>query len=80
MLDRPAVEGVLVWRWFTDPAAGGAADTDFTVQGKPAERVFACARTRAAECAGNESSLLEPVPDAEHQAVLLQRVAAGDRW
>ena len=37
-LDRPAIEGVLIWRWFTDPAAGGPADTDFTVQGKPAER------------------------------------------
>jgi hypothetical protein len=37
VLDRPAVAGVLVWRWFSDPAAGGPADTDFTVQGKPAE-------------------------------------------
>ncbi|GLH81264.1 hypothetical protein SSBR45G_61730 [Bradyrhizobium sp. SSBR45G] len=43
VLERPAVEGVLVWRWFTDPAAGGRADTDFTVQGKPAEAVLACA-------------------------------------
>ena len=41
-LDRPAIDGVLIWRWFTDPAAGGAADTDFTVQGKPAERVLLC--------------------------------------
>ena len=41
-LDRPAIGGVLVWRWFTDPAAGGLADTDFTVQGKPAERVLLC--------------------------------------
>jgi hypothetical protein len=48
-LDRPAVAGVLIWRWFTDPAAGGPADTDFTVQGKPAERVLACARTK--DCA-----------------------------
>jgi hypothetical protein len=45
-LDRPAVSGVLVWRWFTDPAAGGPEDTDFTVQGKPAERLFACARSK----------------------------------
>jgi sugar phosphate isomerase/epimerase len=41
-LDRPAVRGVLIWRWFTDPAAGGAADTDFTVQGKPAEEMLRC--------------------------------------
>jgi hypothetical protein len=43
VLDRPAIHGVLVWRWFTDPAAGGMADTDFTVQGKPAEGVLMCA-------------------------------------
>jgi hypothetical protein len=49
-LDRPAVRSVLIWRWLTDPAAGGLEDTDFTVQGKPAERVLACAW--AADCAG----------------------------
>jgi hypothetical protein len=42
-LDRPAIHGVLVWRWFTDPGAGGVADTDFTVQSKPAEGVLMCA-------------------------------------
>jgi hypothetical protein len=45
-LDRPAIHGILIWRWFTDPAAGGLADTDFTVQGKPAETVLLCAWTR----------------------------------
>jgi hypothetical protein len=40
VLDRPAVRGVLVWRWFTDPDGGGPTDTDFTVQGKPAEEVL----------------------------------------
>lgn len=44
-LDRPAVRSVLIWRWLTDPAAGGPADTDFTVQGKPAERVLLCVWT-----------------------------------
>ncbi|MGY3452139.1 glycoside hydrolase family 113 [Bradyrhizobium sp. USDA 4353] len=43
VLKRPAVMGVLVWRWFTDPSAGGRAETDFTVQGKPAEAVLSCA-------------------------------------
>jgi hypothetical protein len=43
VLQRPAIHGVLIWRWFTDPAAGGPGDTDFTVQGKPAESVLACA-------------------------------------
>jgi hypothetical protein len=45
VLDRPAIHGVLIWRWFTDPAAGGPDDTDFTVQGKPAEAVLKCAWT-----------------------------------
>jgi hypothetical protein len=43
VLDRPAIRGVMVWRWFTDPKAGGLRDTDFTVQGKPAEGVLMCA-------------------------------------
>lgn len=49
-LQRPSISGVLVWRWFTDPDAGGVADTDFTVQGKPAEDVLRCAWL--AVCAG----------------------------
>jgi hypothetical protein len=54
ILDRPSIQGVLIWRWFTDPDAGGLSDTDFTVQGKPAERVLKCAWTRA--CAQTESA------------------------
>jgi hypothetical protein len=42
VLNRPAVRGVLVWRWFTNPSAGGLKDTDFTVQGKPAEAMLRC--------------------------------------
>lgn len=42
-LDRPSIRGVLIWEWLTDPFAGGLSDTDFTVQGKPAELVLACA-------------------------------------
>jgi hypothetical protein len=45
VLARPSIRGVLVWRWFTDPDAGGPADTDFTVQGKLAESVLRCAWT-----------------------------------
>jgi len=47
VLNRPAIHGVLIWRWFTDPAAGGPDDTDFTVQGKPAESILACAWAKA---------------------------------
>jgi hypothetical protein len=46
VLDRPSVTGVLVWEWLTDPNAGGMSDTDFTVQGKPAERLL-CKRAKA---------------------------------
>jgi hypothetical protein len=42
VLDRPAIHGVLIWRWLTDPDAGGPADTDFTVQRKSAEGVLLC--------------------------------------
>lgn len=42
-LDRPSVAGILIWRWFTDPKAGGPLDTDFTVQGKLAEETLRCA-------------------------------------
>jgi hypothetical protein len=42
VLDRPSIEGVMIWRWLTDPNAGGAHDTDFTVQDKPAERILSC--------------------------------------
>jgi hypothetical protein len=45
-LDRPSIGGVLIWRWFTDPDAGGSTDTDFTVQGKPAEHILMCAWTQ----------------------------------
>lgn len=44
-LDRPSVRGVMIWRWLSDPAGGGLKDTDFTVQGKPAEQVLRCAWT-----------------------------------
>lgn len=47
ILDRPAISGVLVWSWLTDPDAGGLTDTDFTVQGKPAEHVLMCAWTQS---------------------------------
>jgi len=43
VLNRPSIHGVLIWRWLSDPAAGGPMDTDFTVQGKPAELVLSCA-------------------------------------
>ena len=55
VLDRPAIRGVLVWRWFSDPDAGGPNDTDFTVQRKPAEGVLLCAWTAACRFTRSES-------------------------
>jgi hypothetical protein len=57
-LDRPAISGILIWRWFADPNAGGLADTDFTVQGNPAERVLACAW--APECTQDRAGIRLP--------------------
>lgn len=48
-LARPSIRGVLIWRWLTNPNAGGLTDTDFTVQGKPAESVLACAWSGACD-------------------------------
>jgi hypothetical protein len=42
-LKRPSIYGTLIWCWLTDPDAGGPKNTDFTVQGKPAERTLRCA-------------------------------------
>jgi hypothetical protein len=39
-LKKPFIEGILIWRWFSDPSAGGLKDTDFTPQNKPAEQVL----------------------------------------
>jgi hypothetical protein len=44
---RPTMRGAMIWGWFTGPDAGGPADTDCTVQGKPAERPLMCAWTAA---------------------------------
>jgi hypothetical protein len=49
VLNRPSIGGTLIWCWFTDPDAGGMKDTDFTVQGKPAEQSLQCAWTGACE-------------------------------
>jgi hypothetical protein len=58
VLDRPSIKGVLIWRWLTDPNGGGPSDTDFTVQGKPAEHALMCAWTQ--RCAHDESALRVP--------------------
>ncbi|MEP0190018.1 MAG: hypothetical protein ABJP70_06595 [Erythrobacter sp.] len=34
------VNETLIWRWISDPNAGGTKDTDFTIQNKPAQKLF----------------------------------------
>ncbi|MCC4616884.1 glycosidase-like protein [Xanthomonas campestris pv. asclepiadis] len=41
VLQAHGVEGIALWCWYTDPKAGGSGDSDFTVQGKPAQQVLA---------------------------------------
>jgi hypothetical protein len=58
VLDRPAVKGILIWEWLTDPSAGGLTDTNFTVQGKPAERVLKCAWMQ--QCGEEDAGVRSP--------------------
>ncbi len=39
-LDRPWIDGVFIWAWYSDSSAGGTRDADFTPQNKPAERII----------------------------------------
>ena len=57
ILARPSIRGVLVWRWLTDPDSGGRNDTDFTVQGKPAEHILRCAWTTQCETGATHARL-----------------------
>lgn len=41
-LARRWIEGVLIWNWFSDPAAGGPADIGYSLQNKTAAAVLAC--------------------------------------
>lgn len=40
VLSQARIGGIGIWCWYTDPDAGGASDSDFTVQNKPAQAVF----------------------------------------
>ena len=39
-LRQSSISGMALWCWYTDPRAGGPADTDFSVQNKPAQSIF----------------------------------------
>ncbi len=42
-LERPRVAGVALWRWSTDPEAGGPEDRRYVLQNKPAQARIRCA-------------------------------------
>lgn len=39
-LQAHGIDGMAIWCWYTDPHVGGPHDSDFTIQGKDAERLF----------------------------------------
>lgn len=39
-LDRPWVDGVFIWVWYSDSGSGGGRNTDYTPQHKPAESII----------------------------------------
>ena len=43
----PYIAGVYIWNWSTDPNAGGAGDTNYTPQNKPAQQTLTTAWTTA---------------------------------
>lgn len=49
-LEKPWIEAVFIWCWFSDPYAGGMGDIDYTIQNKPAELGVKC--QWAGECGG----------------------------
>ena len=40
VLSAHDIAGMAIWCWYTDPDAGGTQDSDFTIQGKDAEKLF----------------------------------------
>jgi hypothetical protein len=49
-LEKPWIEAVFIWCWYSDPYAGGMDDIDYTLQNKPAEIGVKC--RWAGECGG----------------------------
>ncbi len=41
VLDKPWVDALYIWAWYSDSRAGGYRDADYTPQNKPAEQVIA---------------------------------------
>jgi hypothetical protein len=51
-LDKPWVDAVFIWCWYSDPYAGGLGNNDYTLQNKPAEKQVSC--LWAGDCSGSQ--------------------------
>jgi len=49
-LQKPWIDAVFIWCWYSDPFAGGMNNIDYTLQNKPAELAVKC--RWAGECGG----------------------------
>ena len=49
-LEKPWIDAVFIWCWYSDPYAGGMDDIDYTLQNKPAELGVKC--QWAGQCSG----------------------------
>lgn len=49
-LDKPWIDAVFFWCWYSDPYAGGLGNNDYTLQNKPAEKQVGC--LWAGDCSG----------------------------
>lgn len=50
-LDKPWIDAVFIWCWYSDPYAGGLENIDYTLQNKPAEMRVRCLWT--GDCSGS---------------------------
>ena len=51
-LDKPWIDAVFIWCWYSDPYAGGLDNNDYTLQNKPAEKRLSC--HWAGDCSGSQ--------------------------
>lgn len=51
-LEKPWIDAVFIWCWYSDPYAGGLDNNDYTLQNKPAEKRVTC--LWAGDCSGSQ--------------------------
>lgn len=58
--------GTAMWDWSSDPSAGGAGNTDYTPQGKPAEQVMKQYFTTGGQISGGGTGTVTPPTKATY--------------